>query len=594
MLREALRALLRQITTTLSWVLEALRASTGTSMVVAPRLDLPLKFNIMERGDWPLRDDRSDCNIACRRAADGRPRYSDQENRIGSVMGFTWFGIGKGRQLVQAAKEGDVEQVAMLLRKRANPNAKKAGMTALFYAASSGRVPIAMMLVEAGVDVNKSTSLGEYPIYIAAANGHAEVVQILVTAKANVNKVKKDGDSALYIAAANGHTRIVEMLVAAKADVNKTNKTGDLPIKMAAQGGFIDIVRILIGAKADMNKCDEFGFSTIYVAASHGEDEIVQLLIDAGADMDPSKLFNPIHIATVNGHRNCAKMIKQAMRAARATRALKHVPRDELPRLEYLGSGVQAYVYKSEYHGQDVAVKVFLRRNKASIPILDKEFDLICRLESPNIVQPIVVFRENIGPNEPLQIVTEYMDGGSLATYLRMRREHVPTAFEFSTVELALAITKGVFDLHTNDIMHRNLKSSNVLLSSTGQHIKLSDVGIPPVLQYDRMSDALGAAYWVAPEVLSGEEHTFASDIYSLGIVLAEIETLQRPYANVTKNVWEILDDVKRGEIRPELMADCPPSYRKVVEGCLKRDPIERPNALQVLECFVFAVHANK
>ncbi|KDO27178.1 hypothetical protein SPRG_20403 [Saprolegnia parasitica CBS 223.65] len=206
-------------------------------------------------------------------------------------MGFTWFGIGKGRQLVQAAKDGDVEQVAMLLRKRANPNAKKAGMTALFYAASSGRVPIAMMLVEAGVDVNKSTSLGEYPIYIAAANGHAEVVQILVTAKANVNKVKKDGDSALYIAAANGHTRIVEMLVAAKADVNKTNKTGDLPIKMAAQGGFIDIVRILIGAKADMNKCDEFGFSTIYVAASHGEDEIVQLLIDAGADMDPSKFM---------------------------------------------------------------------------------------------------------------------------------------------------------------------------------------------------------------------------------------------------------------------------------------------------------------
>ncbi|KDO27659.1 hypothetical protein SPRG_07289 [Saprolegnia parasitica CBS 223.65] len=109
-------------------------------------------------------------------------------------------------------------------------------MTALFYAASSGRVPIAMMLVEAGVDVNKSTSLGEYPIYIAAANGHAEVVQILVTAKANVNKVKKDGDSALYIAAANGHTRIVELLVAAKADVNKPNKTGDLPIKMAAQG----------------------------------------------------------------------------------------------------------------------------------------------------------------------------------------------------------------------------------------------------------------------------------------------------------------------------------------------------------------------
>ncbi|OQR99197.1 ankyrin 2,3/unc44 [Achlya hypogyna] len=509
-------------------------------------------------------------------------------------MGFTWFGIGKGRHLVQAAKDGDVEQVTMLLRKRANPNAKKAGTTALFYAASSGRVPIVMMLVEAGADVNKHTSIGEYPIYIAAANGHAEVVQILVSAKANVNKTKRDGDSALYIAAANGHTRIVEILIAAKADVNKTNKTGDLPIKMAAQGGFVEIVRMLIAAKADMNKCDEFGFSTIYTAASHGEDEIVQLLIDAGANMDPSKYFNPIHIATVNGHRNCARMIKQAIRAAAAEKAMRHVPREEIPRLEYLGTGIQGYVYKSEYHGQDVAVKVFLRRNKASIPILDKEFDLICRLESPNIVQPIVVFREDVGPNEPLQIVSEYMDGGNLADYLRQKREHQPTVMDFSTVEVALAITKGVFDLHTNNIMHRNLKSTNILLSSTGQHIKLSDVGIPPVLQYERMTDALGAAYWIAPEVLLGEEPTFESDIYSLGVVLAEIETMQRPYWNVTKTVWDILEDVKRGDIRPELMPDCPPSYRKVVEGCLKRDPIERPNALQVLECFVFAVHANK
>ncbi|EQC36090.1 hypothetical protein SDRG_06209 [Saprolegnia diclina VS20] len=129
--------------------------------------------------------------------------------------------------------------------------------------------------------------------------------------------------------------------------------------------------------------------------------------------------------------------------------------------------------------------------------------------------------------------------------------------------------------------MHRDLKSLNVLLSSTN-YIKVADFGLAREIDLN-MTTGAGTRAWTAPEVFtSGGTYDYAADIYSFGVILTELETLQVPYAGM--NLFAIIDGVRSGELRPSVSADCAPWFKELVDDCLSFDPTKRSTAIAIID----------
>ncbi|KDO16022.1 TKL protein kinase, partial [Saprolegnia parasitica CBS 223.65] len=155
------------------------------------------------------------------------------------------------------------------------------------------------------------------------------------------------------------------------------------------------------------------------------------------------------------------------------------------------------------------------------------------------------------------KLVLEYMDGGNLRQYLDKKRKGEPTEVEYSTLE-----------------------SLNVLLSSSN-YIKVADFGLTKEFHLD-MTTFVGTPAWTAPEVFeSGTTYDFAADIYSFGVILTELDSLQVPYAGL--NVFSVIDGVRSGELRPSLGPHCAPWLKDLINDCLLTDPALRPSAQVII-----------
>jgi serine/threonine protein kinase len=140
---------------------------------------------------------------------------------------------------------------------------------------------------------------------------------------------------------------------------------------------------------------------------------------------------------------------------------------------------------------------------------------------------------------------------------------------------VALDIVRGVMELHAKRIIHRDLKSKNVLLKRTPEGVlmaKVADVGVAGHLSatdgYLTGNGAFGTLAWASPELLMGNRITIKADIYSLGIVLWEIATSKVPF---------------RGFVEmPKPSERCPEGLIRLIESCTRQDPKSRPSAAQV------------
>eukprot|EP00644_Phytophthora_capsici_P000368 jgi/Phyca11/503731/fgenesh2_kg.PHYCAscaffold_4_\ len=144
-------------------------------------------------------------------------------------------------------------------------------------------------------------------------------------------------------------------------------------------------------------------------------------------------------------------------------------------------------------------------------------------------------------------------------------------------------------------VLHRDVKSRNVLLSSS-LDAKLCDFGISRRKCSGNDDEtnltataAAGTLSWTAPELLLGEEYTEKVDIYSLGVLLSELDTCTLPYhdpASLSERLVQhplrlmrrIIDD----GLRPQLSPDCPLPITHLIAACVSRNPNLRPSAADV------------
>ncbi|XP_066185707.1 serine/threonine-protein kinase PAK 1-like isoform X2 [Sylvia atricapilla] len=173
----------------------------------------------------------------------------------------------------------------------------------------------------------------------------------------------------------------------------------------------------------------------------------------------------------------------------------------------------------------------------------------------------------------------EYMDGGTLndvITEVHMSEDHVAT--------ISRECLQGLDFLHSNHVMHRDVKSLNILHKTDGS-VKLADFGLSAQLipEQNRRSSVIGTAWWMAPEVVKGRPYGPKVDIRSFGIVGVEIVEQEVPYVNKSPLSAQFLIATKgTPELQqPKLLS---PSLRDFLSCCLQTDEARRWSAKELLQ----------
>ena len=131
-----------------------------------------------------------------------------------------------------------------------------------------------------------------------------------------------------------------------------------------------------------------------------------------------------------------------------------------------------------------------------------------------------------------LCVVTEYLPGGSLRSFLSKRKGEILPLED--VVRMALDIACGMEYLHLKGVIHRDLKSENLVLAEDGS-VKLVDFGVSRFeSECNAREDDPGTYRWMAPEMLCLKPYSRKVDVYSFGIVLWELLTTLLPYEDLT------------------------------------------------------------
>lgn len=184
-----------------------------------------------------------------------------------------------------AAYRSNLEIADLLIRARANVNAANDyGATPLWLAATKASLPMVTKLLEAGADPNARLISGETVLMGAVPTGSVEVVNALLDHGVNVNAAENRGaQTALMWAVAEKHPEAVSALVRRGADVRAKSKAGLTPFLLAVQQGDVASARLLLDAGADLAAAPD-GRSPLLIAAAAGHEDVALLLLEKAAN----------------------------------------------------------------------------------------------------------------------------------------------------------------------------------------------------------------------------------------------------------------------------------------------------------------------
>lgn len=208
------------------------------------------------------------------------------------------------------------------------------------------------------------------------------------------------------------------------------------------------------------------------------------------------------------------------------------------------------------------------------------EYTLLKRLQHPNIIECEGYFWDS--DTEALVLVLEYADRGDLFTEMQRRREKGQQFSNDEVCNIFTQIVQGLAHMHSKGIVHRDIKSLNLLLTSAGQ-VKLGDFGISRQLSDNTLflNSFHGTPLYLSPELVEGRPYSEPTDIWSLGVVLYELLTLQSPFSG--RSLPDIVLAVVRGEY-PALPPSRIAEFGPLVAELLTKEADKRPRADELLQ----------
>ncbi|GKA38345.1 serine-threonine/tyrosine-protein kinase catalytic domain-containing protein [Tanacetum coccineum] len=168
--------------------------------------------------------------------------------------------------------------------------------------------------------------------------------------------------------------------------------------------------------------------------------------------------------------------------------------------------------------------------------------------------------------------------GGSVYDFLHNQRGY----FDAPTIlKIGIHVSKGMNYLHENNIIHRDLKSANLLMDENGI-VKVSDCCVARVQNKSGVMTAETGTYrWMAPEVIEHRPYNHKADVFSFGVVLWELLTRKLPYANLTP-LQAAIGVVQKG-LRPPIPKQAHPDIVGLLEQCWQQDPSLRPEFSEII-----------
>lgn len=263
----------------------------------------------------------------------------------------------------------------------------------------------------------------------------------------------------------------------------------------------------------------------------------------------------------------------------------KHIDKDRLLKvdnyktyyggLKKLGQGASGIVYSATHRetGRKVALKVAPKNELAE---LTNEIGLQCLSKHPNIVEFIEAY---LAPDD-ICIVMELMVGGSLTDCLDVKRPMQEELIAYVCREML----KALAFMHREYRLHRDIKSDNVLINLDGE-VKVADFGfaINLTTEQSKRTSVVGTPYWMAPELIRGQEYDSKVDIWSLGITAIEMAEGEPPLLNEPPLRALLLITTNKSPTLNNKRVRWSQEFNHFVEQCLHIPPEKRASADQLL-----------
>lgn len=243
---------------------------------------------------------------------------------------------------------------------------------------------------------------------------------------------------------------------------------------------------------------------------------------------------------------------------------------------ETVGRGAFANVYRAinKVTGDEVAIKEIFIEDDDDILELMCEIDLLKILKHKNIVK----YHGFIKNEKKLLIFLEYCSGGSLRN---LYKKNGPLS-EPHVVKYIRQVLEGLVYLHGQGVVHRDVKAANILLTNKGD-IKLTDFGVSTKVSTNTIKtySIAGTPNWMAPEIISMDGTSTASDIWSLGATVVELLTGEPLYTHL--NEMAALHAIVTDE-HPPIPTFISTACKEFLLKCFEKQPSQRVNAKDLLK----------
>lgn len=203
------------------------------------------------------------------------------------------------------------------------------------------------------------------------------------------------------------------------------------------------------------------------------------------------------------------------------------------------------------------------------------EVQVLSMLKHPNII----AYFESFFDEKALMIVMEYAQGGTVYSFLEGREGKLLDEDEI--IRLFVQILLAIHHVHQRNILHRDLKTQNILLNKTRKVVKIGDFGISKILSSkSKANSVIGTPCYISPELCEGKPYNQKSDIWALGCVLYELATLKKAFE--ASNLPALVLKIMKGNYIPisERYSD---DFKNLVLSMLQIDPTKRPTLPQIM-----------
>jgi len=208
------------------------------------------------------------------------------------------------------------------------------------------------------------------------------------------------------------------------------------------------------------------------------------------------------------------------------------------------------------------------------------EVQILKRLHHPNIIK----YYENFIDEKNLVIAMEYAQGGTLNYFLGQQTSLLK---EEKIASFFIQIVVALQYIHSQNILHRDLNTNNVLLDKKFRVVKLSDFGISKILNTKtKASSVVGTPSYISPELCKSNPYNQKSDVWALGCLLYELMTLRKAFE--AQSLPALVMKIVQGDYNKELPTAYNINFKRLVMAMLDLIPEKRPSVSEIMtECFL-------